>query len=64
MDRGAESIQHFHFLQDIFATGGSNDQELATLSIQQRKCQERRNKRGSNLGMLQLTTNEKQKMDM
>lgn len=44
MDRGAESIQHFHFLQDIFATGGSNDQELATLSIQQRKCQERRNK--------------------
>lgn len=31
MDGCAESVQHPHFLKDVFAAGGANDEQLATL---------------------------------
>lgn len=37
VDGGAESVQHFHLLKDIFAAGGPNDKKLAALLIR-RKC--------------------------
>lgn len=59
VDRGAEGVQHFHLLQDVFAAGGPDDEELAALSTQRNKRQERENERGTSLGKLWLTTNEK-----
>lgn len=31
VDGGAERVEHFHFLQDIFAASGPDDQKLAAL---------------------------------
>lgn len=34
VDGGAEGVKHLHFLQDVFAAGGPNDEKLAALVIE------------------------------
>lgn len=38
MDRGAEGIKHLHFLKDIFAAGGPDDEKLAALVTERKMC--------------------------
>lgn len=36
VDGGAEGMKHLHFLKDIFAAGGPNDEKLAALVPRER----------------------------
>lgn len=38
VDGGAEGMKHLHFLKDIFAAGGPNDEKLAALVTERRMC--------------------------
>lgn len=39
MDGGAEGVQHLHLLEDVFAAGGADDQQLTTLREEETRPQ-------------------------